>query len=357
MRFFVEHIKALLAAGHSVDLACNNHIRQIPEEYGGMACGQQTICWTRQPFDLKNIRAVGQLKKVVSKGGYEIVHCHTPVAAACARLACAPLRRRGLKVVYTAHGFHFFEGAPLKNWLIYYPIEWICSWMTDAIITITHEDYDRAKHHLHARNTFYVPGVGVDFDRFSHGSGAGIRENLDIPKKATVVVSVGELNDNKNHQIVLRALQLLDVNAHYVIAGAGPKMNEIGKLAEELGLSQRVHLLGMRDDIPALLAASDVFVLPSLREGLNVSLMEAMASGLPCVCRRIRGNVDLVDDGKGGVLVDDEKPECWAKAIQEALAIDRMALAKHNMSKVAGFSRTNVERKLAELLANIASWR
>ena len=117
------------------------------------------------------------------------------------------------------------------------------------------------------------------------------------------------LNKNKNHQSVLRALPMLPNDVHYVIAGEGGERDGLLHLARELGVDNRLHMLGFRKDVPQLLAATDVYVLPSKREGLNVSLIEAMASGLPCVCRDLRGNVDLIDAGEGGVLVEKDAPD------------------------------------------------
>src|SRR5699024_895710 len=110
-----------------------------------------------------------------------------------------------------------------------------------------------------------------------------------------------ELNNNKNHKVVLRAIaEINDKSIHYLIAGQGPLESNLVKLSKELGIDKQVHLLGYRKDIPDLLDIADIFIFPSIREGLSVSLMEAMTSALPAVVTNIRENSDLIDNNLGG---------------------------------------------------------
>lgn len=298
MTFFGSIIRELLDKGHTVDIACNESDSQVPDCYRDWGCGIHRIDCVRTPFAAGNARAVGQIRRLVRENGYGIVHCHTPIAAACTRLACKDLRKEGVRVFYTAHGFHFYKGAPLKSWLLYYPIEKLCAHFTDTLITINREDYALAKRKMKAGQVVYVPGVGIDVDKFRNTvvDRPAKRKELGIPEDAFLLLSVGELNENKNHQIVIRTLaELNDPSIHYAIAGNGALAEYLTVLAEQLGVADRVHLLGYRRDVAELYKTADVYVLPSLREGLNVSIMEAMASGLPVVCNRIRGNTDLVN--------------------------------------------------------------
>ena len=298
MTFFGSIIRELLDEGHTVDIACNESDSQVPDCYRDWGCGIHHIDCVRTPFAAGNARAVGQIRRLIRENGYGIVHCHTPIAAACTRLACKDLRKEGVRVFYTAHGFHFYKGAPLKSWLLYYPIEKLCAHFTDTLITINREDYALAKRKIKARQVVYVPGVGIDVDKFRNTmvDRPAKRKELGIPEDAFLLLSVGELNENKNHQIVIRTLaELNDPSIHYAIAGNGALAEYLTALAEQLGVADRVHLLGYRRDVAELYKTADVYVLPSLREGLNVSIMEAMASGLPVVCNRIRGNTDLVN--------------------------------------------------------------
>ncbi len=292
MYFFQGLIRQLLDEGHTVDIACNDGIKPVLPCYREWGCRVFTISCTRSPFSPSNIKAVKQIKKIVAEGGYDIVHCHTPIASACARLACRKFRREGLRVVYTSHGFHFYKGAPLKNWIVYYPVEKICSRFTDTLITINEEDYLLSKEKLSVAEVERIPGVGVDLERFrvSLPDRSKKRSELGVPEDAFLLISVGELNENKNHKVVIRALsQLNDPRIHYMIAGKGGLSGYLKDLSIELGVSRQVHLLGFREDVPELYAVSDVVVFPSVREGLGLVSVEGMASGLPLICADNRG--------------------------------------------------------------------
>lgn len=297
MTFFTSLIYQLISEGKTVDICCNEEIKPVPTCYREWGCKVYPISCTRSPFNKGTVTAIREIRRIVREGNYDIVHCHTPIAAMCTRFACRKLRKSGLKVFYTAHGFHFYKGAPLKNWLLYYPVEWLCAHWTDTLITINREDYARAKKHLHAKRVEYVPGVGIDVDRFANTvvDRAAKRRELGIPEDAYLLLSVGELNENKNHAEVIRAIaEKADDNVHYMIAGEGSLRSNLLELASQCGISNRIHLLGFRSDVDELYKTADLFVLPSLREGLNVSLLEARAAGIPCKCKSIRGNVDIM---------------------------------------------------------------
>ena len=293
MEFFGSLITELIEAGHQIDIATNDAAAQVPELYRSLGCTVYHLDFSRSPLSPKNIRAFRQLKQVLDGGNYDDVHCHTPVASVVTRLACRKFRKRyGLKVFYTSHGFHFYKGAPLKNWLIYYPVEWLCSFWTDMLITINLEDYDRVKQHMHARRTIFVPGVGLDVKRFSTATvdRAAKRREIGVPEDAFLLISIGELNRNKNHEIVIRALAAINrPDIHYGIAGKGPLEAELRQLADGLGVGDNVHLWGYRNDVPELLKAADVDVFPSIREGFGLAAVEGMAAGLPLICADNRG--------------------------------------------------------------------
>lgn len=297
MSFFNKLIKDLIDCGNVVDIATNEKESSVPVCYREWGCKIYPISCSRSPFKSGNLKAIKEIKKIVENDEYEIVHCHTPIAAACTRLACKGLRKKGVKVIYTAHGFHFYKGAPKKNWLIYYPVEKICARWTDVLITINKEDYELAKKKLHAKKVEYVPGVGIDVDKFANTMVNRIqkRQEIGVPEDAFMLLSVGELNANKNHHIVIKALaEIGDPNIHYAIAGKGDKKDELEALAKELNVN--LHLLGYRSDVAELYKVADIYILPSIREGLNVSVMEALSSGCPVVASKIRGNVDMISN-------------------------------------------------------------
>jgi len=346
MGFFDSLIKILLADGHTVDMATNVSISKIPERCNGLGCKVYNIDCSRNPLSKSNLKVTKQLKSLVQDGDYDIVHCHTPIAAALTRLACRKLRKDGLKVFYTAHGFHFYKGAPFKNWLIYYPIEKICSYMTDVLITINREDYARACKKMKAKKVEYVPGVGIDVEKFRDFDFEDCERNefrseLGIPSDAKLLVSVGELNENKNHQVVLKAVSLLeDKNIHYAIAGEGESAEQLKNLAKELGISDRFHLLGYRNDVEKLYKEADICCLPSFREGLPVAVIEGMASGLPIVVADNRGTRDLCENGVNGFICNPSSPEEFATAITKILSDNALKekMIQTNIKKAEDFN-------------------
>lgn len=318
MVFFRELVKDLIDQGHTVDIACNDALAPVPDCYRDWPCRIFHHDCARTPFSLGNLKALKQIRKLVQEEKYDIVHCHTPVASFCTRLACIGLRKKGIKVVYTAHGFHFYTGAPLKNWLLYYTAEKLCAGMTDLLITINHEDYHRAKEKLKVGAVKYVPGVGVNTQRFAKTAvdRAAKRQELGVPEDAFLLIAVGELNDNKNHQLLLRAMAELNYpDMHCIIAGEGALLQQHEALARDLGIGDSVHLLGQRDDVAQLYKIADLFCFPSIREGLPVSTMEAMAAGLPLVAARNRGTVELVEEGVNGFLCPHDDVHQFADRI------------------------------------------
>lgn len=351
MVFFRSFIKKLLDEGHIIDIATNASNSKIPECYNEWGCKVYHIDTSRSPLDKGNFAAIKQIKKIVEQGKYDLVHCHTPIAAMCTRLACRKLRSKGTKVFYTAHGFHFYKGAPLKNWLIYYSIEKLCAHFTDTLITINKEDYELAQKKFKAKRIVYVPGVGIDVSKYSDITvdSHQKRSELDVPQDATLLISVGELNDNKNHETVIRALgEINDKNLYYIIAGNGSKKEYLEQLAEDCNVSDRVKLLGYRTDVIELYKCADVCVFPSFREGLSVALMEAMCCGLPCVVSKIRGNVDLIDEN-GGRLFDPHSVEECKRAIEFVANKDLKFFSHYNREKIEKFEIGYVNSMMSKL--------
>lgn len=351
MTFFKQLIKELLDEGHTVDIMCNETDMKVPDCYREWNCKIYHHSCSRSPLSKGNLLAIGEIKKLVEEQKYDIVHCHTPIAAMCTRVACRKLRKQGVKVMYTAHGFHFYKGAPLLNWLIYYPIEKICSYWTDVLITINQEDYNLAIRKMKARRIEYVPGVGIDIDKFKNTvvNKKQKREELGIPEGAFLLLSVGELNENKNHELVIRALaEIKNKNIHYLIAGEGNLKSYLTNLCSELSLSDNVHLAGYRKDVNELYMISDAFIFPSFREGLSVSLMEAMSVGLPCIVSKIRGNVDLIDENGGEVFNPFSLEEC-KKALFKIKRKDLDKMTKYNSKKIKKFSLHTIIESMNQL--------
>lgn len=372
-QFEMNNVRILQEMGYEVHYASNF----LNVSYGtdnhrldGTGIIRHQVDFSRSPFRWKELkRAHRQLKQVMEEGRFDLIHCHTPVGAAVARAAARPYRKHGAKVVYTAHGFHFYKGAPLKYWLLFYPAERLLAGWTDVLITVNAEDYERAKRFCKRKRTRVerIPGVGIDTaywsgeklldgikpldeGKSSLGENSQLRKNslvgeirqrtrsmLGVSEKETVFLSVGELIPRKNHAAVIQAFGELKEEGlscirmekypetagdfRYFICGQGVLKEELQRQIDGAGLSEKVQLLGYRKDIRALLYAADVFVFPSLQEGMPVALMEAAAAGVPIVASDIRGNrevAELCKSAGSAVLFTDK--ESLKHALLETLA-------------------------------------
>ena len=403
-QFNMANIELLQKLGCQVGVACDfkdrtvwnkekvcKFLNQLKEK--GISFYQ--IDFTRSVWKVsRHFRAYRQLKNLIQKESYEMIHCHTPVAAAIARTAA---HQTGKKVIYTAHGFHFFQGAPLKNWMLYYPVEKFLSRWTDCLITINKEDYKRAKKKFYAKRTEYVPGVGVDTQKFSvpdenleikewkksmtadsspvqdyekvdyllqecnkeESSYRTIRQEkrkeLGFKEDDFVIVSVGELNANKNHRVIIEAVKRLkDKKIKYIICGMGELKEELQEFIKKEKLEGQVFLLGYREDIREILWAGDLFAFPSKREGLGVAAIEAMAAGLPIITSNIHGIKDYSVNGRTGYSCAPENITSFVKAIQR-IRDDKKSYAKFhiNVKRISkNFDISRIEKIMKKIYKN-----
>lgn len=257
------------------------------------------VPFERSPFKLGNIKAYFKLKKIIDREKYDLIHTHTPMGSVVTRLAARAARKKGTRVIYTAHGFHFFKGAPLLNWIVYYPIEKFMARYTDTLITINDEDYERAKAKFNT-NVEYVPGVGVDLKNFSPLSKedkAKYRKKLGLDNQDLVIIYVAELNKNKNQTFLLDLTSRLNeagVHVRLILCGNGPLGQYYTDISKYLKINDKVLLLGYRNDIRFILSAADVCVASSRREGLGLNLIEAASVGLPIIASDNRGHRSVI---------------------------------------------------------------
>jgi glycosyltransferase involved in cell wall biosynthesis len=355
-QFNMDNIHILQELGYKVDVACNfefgsttsqERVIELKKELGNIGVNIYQIPVPRKITSVKEmVEAYKLTKNLVKKNKYEIVHCHSPIGGVIARLACKNTRKEGTKVIYTAHGFHFYKGASKLNWMLFYPIERYCAKFTDTLITINKEDYKRSKK-FKADNIVYVPGVGIRVDEIDNVqvNTELKRIELGISKNEHMVLSVGELNDNKNHEVIVKAVAKITTPIKYVICGKGDKESYLKNLAKELGIEEKVIFAGYRSDVKEILKSTDIFCLPSKREGLSVALMEALAAGLPCVASRIRGNVDLIQSAKGGYLVDSMDVNGFKGSFEKLISDKgtRDSFGDFNRSFIRKFDRENVK--------------
>lgn len=374
-QFNMDNLQLLLEMGIMPEVAADfkddsvwskERMEQFQNDLKAKGIDWHQIDFTRHAGDLSvHGRAYRQMRKLLQENEYAFIHCHTPIAGAIARLAA---RKEKVPAIYTAHGFHFYKGAPLMNWILFYPVERIMARFTEVLITINAEDTRRSKR-FHPHYQVYVPGVGVNLGQFCSCPNTKeelrqiLYETYGIRKDGFMVLSVGELNTNKNHHIMLRAIadlpEELKNQVSYVICGKGQEREALLEEASVLGISERVYLPGFCKEITSFYQAADLFTFPSYREGLSVPVMEAMASGLPVLASDIRGNRDLIRPEKGGFLIHPENELGFSRYMEMLFGKPELCakMGDYNRRRVARFGRDDVDEKLKAIYQMVAKER
>lgn len=316
--FHLPFLKYFQENGYETHVATNGK-KKIP-----YTDKKHTVSFERSPLKPQNLKAYKQLKAIIDNEKFDIIHTHTPMGAALTRLAARKARKKyGTRVIYTAHGFHFFKGAPLQNWLLYYPVERYMARHTDTLITINKEDYARAKAQFRT-SVKYIPGVGIDDKKFSvqlnDAVKSKLRKSLGLKDTDFVLLYPAELNKNKNQATLIKTMEHLVINhpdIHLLLPGKDSMDGFHSNLINEKNLGSNIHLLGFRNDVPQLLQIADVSMSASHREGLPVNIMEAMYTGLPIIVSNSRGNRDLVVDGQNGYIVPADDHDSYIARIEE----------------------------------------
>lgn len=349
--FHLPYLKMFHELGWQVDVASHGDVC-LP-----YCDNRYEIPIKRSPADKDNLQAYRMLKRIIKENNYDIIHCHTPMGGILARLAAASQRKHGTKVLYTAHGFHFYKGAPKLNWLIYFPIEYVMSFLTDCLITINEEDYNCAKKHFRVKDIRKVNGVGYNSDRYFPVTGeekAGLRKKLGYSDKEKLLVYVAEMNANKNQAMLIKSLKLICEkrdDVRLLIVGADNYNGEYIRLAHETGVANKVDFTGHREDINDLLHISDIAVGSSYREGLPVNVMEALACGLPVVLSDNRGHRVLGVNGENGYVVSVNDYDEMAEKILEILSDDNKynRFSKNAVELIRPFSKESVLTELKQV--------
>ncbi len=311
--------------GCEVHVAARNNLAEKNGLQLDFADKVYDVPFSRSPASTDNIKAYRQLKTIIEDGHYSIIHCNTPMGGIVTRLAARKARKSGTKVFYTAHGFHFYKGAPIKNWLIYYPIEKVFSRLTDKLITIVDEDYQTAKKHFHS-SIYRIHGVGVDEQRYTpvnETTKRSLRQDMGYDPDQRIILCVGELLPNKNQKLIISAMPEIIrkiPNAKLLIAGNGPEKERLEQLIASFGLQESVTLLGYITNLQDYQHISDVLVACSLREGLGLNVIEAMMSGNPVVLTDNRGHRELVNHGNNGIMVSTKDSMEMVGAVVQVLS-------------------------------------
>lgn len=353
-KFILNNMKICLDLGMDVSYACNLNTRageELKKVCTDLGIYLYHVEFARSPYSKQNIKAYKQLKELIEKENFDILDTHTPMASIIARWIC---KKRNMKIMYTAHGFHFYNGAPLKNWLLYYPMEKYFSRYTDILLTINKEDYQRAKDKFKMKQVEYIPGVGIGTKKFSilNFDRDLYRKKLGLSASDVVIISVGEVNTNKNHEIIIGAIAKLDnCNIKYLIAGTGNKQMELREKVSLLKLDNQVCFLGYRSDVSELLNSCDIFAFPSIREGLGLAAIEAMAAGLPIITSDTRGINDYSIDGITGYKCKYDDVDSFSDKISK-LAQDkdlRKKFGEYNKIAAQKYDIHNVEKKMIKI--------
>lgn len=318
-KFHIPTITYLKEKGCIVDVACSVDA-DIP-----VGDHIYNMSWKRSPFTIKTFIGIKELKRLINKNDYDIIYCHTPVGGLVARFASRDARKKNTKVVYCGHGLHFYKGAPLINWLLFYPMEKWMAKMTDMFITINPEDYERVKKKFNSKMIVkMIHGIGVNFKRLNIENRELVRKEyrkkFKIPLNAKVLIYVAEILKNKNQEMLIRTLKELHNKGnkmYLLLPGPDHSKGEYQKLAEKLNLKDYVKFLGWRSDIGQLMATSDLYVASSIREGFGINIVEAQYCHLPVVAVKNRGHEAIIKDGENGFLVPLNNSKMMAERILE----------------------------------------
>ncbi|MDF2557769.1 MAG: glycosyl transferase [Bacillales bacterium] len=350
--FHIPYLKWFKDNGFEVHVAAKGKI-ELP-----FVDKKINIPFSRSPFHNSNINVYKFLKELIQREDYKLIHCHTPVGGLLTRLAARQNRKKShTKVIYTAHGFHFFKGAPLLNWLLFYPIEKWLSRYTDCLITINSEDFLRAKRVFPKTLVEHVHGVGVDPAKYyppTLNEKLEIRKQYGFNEEDCILIYVAELNKNKHQDLLIHAIKKVKLNfpeIKLLLVGNGPLEEQYKLLAKEQKVDDDVLFLGYRNDIHSLLQISDLAVSSSRREGLPVNVMEAMSVGLPIVSTNVRGSRDLVVNGKNGFLVEVDDIEGFIDSIKKIVKskTEIELFGKNSLELIEKFSLKIVSKEMEQI--------
>jgi glycosyltransferase involved in cell wall biosynthesis len=347
--FHLPYLKWLKENGYSVDVCAKNDYDRLEDCNIPYCDNHYNYQFSRFPLTIKNFFILIKMRKLLNDNNYDIIHCHTPVGGLITRLASRKIDSE--KLIYTAHGFHFFKGASIFNWIIYYPIEYLLSFKTKVLIVINEEDY-KVANKMKYKKVIKVDGVGLTNKNQISFADKNLNENSFKHSMENVVnlCSVGELSKRKNHLKVIKILNKLNFNYSYTICGDGRLKKKLSNIIDNNNLN--VHLLGFRNDVEEVLNQCDIYISSSSQEGLPVSVMEAMKSSLPVIASNIRGNRDLIDSN-GGILVSNENDYIKALNFLANNIEERSKMGVYNHNKVKKYNIAEVIEKVTEIYRGI----
>lgn len=351
--FHIPYLKWFKEKGFQVSVAShgNEGVPYVDLKY--------EIPFDRKPWALSNILALIKLLKILCINQYEIIHTHTPVASILIRVANFITGNKS-KIIYTAHGFHFYKGAKILNWLVYFPVEKALSFCTDTIITINDEDFNVAlRKGFGSKRKYLVDGVGVDLNKFypptAHEKDT-LRDKFGLNKNDFILIYVAELSKRKNQELLLNVVSKLSdriENLKLLLVGKGNEEERLRKQCSLLGIDDKVTFLGYRNDIADLMKASDLSVSTALQEGLPVNIMESLSTGLPCVVSNCRGNRDIISDNYNGFVVKNYDHTEFSSEIHRVF-VDRKLFEEIKFNTVRSVEKFS-QKAILEVMNDIYS--
>lgn len=356
LSFHLPYLKWFKENGFEVHVASNGNAKIPFVDY------KHNISFERSPIKINNFKAYKQLKNIIAHNEFKVIHCHTPMGSVITRLAAQKVKKKCTKVLYTVHGFHFYKGAPLINWIVYYPIEKWLSKFTDCLITINSEDYQVAlKRKFKTSRIEKVAGVGVDLKKFYPaipGEKELLRTQFGFSQGDFILIYVAEFNKRKNQRFLIELVPEMKEtipNLKIIFVGEGTEMENSQRLIASLRLNQCVFFAGYRDDVNQWYRLADVVVSTSRQEGLPVNVMEAMATGLPLIVTNCRGNRDLIINRKNGFVVGIDDKEGFVKAVEEIYRYPELLteFGDKNVEIVNKYSLEQITKKMEKIYLEI----
>lgn len=361
-QFEMNDVRILQEYGAQIHYASNfnNNIYELDLDAlknRGIIC--HPIVIEKNPFTWKNLLAYRQIRKIIDEENIQVVHCHNPTGGALSRLAAASSHSKP-KVIYTAHGLHFYRGVKMVNWLLYYPVERFLAHYTDCLITINREDRIRTNHFRLKPGGIIrqIHGVGIDLEKFQKRDEMRepMREKLHIPEGAFHIVTAAELTENKDQATVIKAIAALDdQDIYYSLCGKGPTLKKLKQLVREMGLQGRVRFLGYCNNMADILQSADCFAFPSRREGLGVAAVEALACSVPVIAADNRGTREYMADGVNGIVCAPGSPEAFSEAIRTLKEDTRLRkqMAANSRESVEHFGIADTEMRMRMIYQEI----
>lgn len=364
VQFHRPLIELLHAHGYEVHVAAKNNLAEKDGIKLDFVERVFDVPFQRSPKSTDNFRAYKQLKCIIDDENYDIIHCNTPMGGVVTRLAARKARKSGTKVLYTAHGFHFYKGAPLKNWILYYPVESFFARLTDAVITINDEDYRLAAQRFPTK-VFHIHGAGVSSKRYhavSLEERTQLREKLEIPQGAFSILCVGELNRNKNQIMVIKAVEMLAGQYPQIlllIAGNGRLQTDYEAYIARHHLESNIRMLGYCANLEEYQRIADIGVSCSIREGLPFNIMETMLSGNAVIATANRGHNELIQNGESGYIIPQGNIGQLVARIAELIENpdERKRMGEVGIVRVQPYISDNVVHELEKIYEDVLKSR